>query len=83
MSTKKVTIGMFQTLTTWVWREGIEFDIPEDMTPQEFLDNMADEDPDRYEELMEQMYDADPVKEKPATDENEFWAEDENGNRLM
>ena len=78
---KKVKIGKFESFSTFQWKEGIEIEIPDDMTVEEYMRDLCDRDQLEYEKLTEQMYDMDVSKETNGNEVYKFWYTEKEGDK--
>ena len=73
----KIKIGRFESYTTCIWKEGIEIELPEGVTAEEFVKDRLEEFDDEFEQ---EINEKDVTKEKVYESDTHYWVEDENGN---
>lgn len=86
----KIKVGIFKEVKTWIWQDGIEIDLPEkygttenDIDFDKYMEDLKLSNPEKFEELEEFFEDSDIIKEKPASDDESYWIEDENGKTIL
>jgi len=77
---KKVKIQWSESFTTQIHRELVDIEIPDDVTGEQYLAELESNDPEKYEELMEQIrYEVDILKDKETNREEWVTFYDEDG----
>lgn len=78
----KIKIGGYESFTTLVFKEGIELEIPNNMSVEQYLTDLEKNYPNTYEQITEDIEDQNILKEEGKNIEFAYWYKIEGDDKI-